>query len=92
MIDAVVCDGWQETFLDIFVVTKAVVLTFFSVRGILWFRQKKFNSLPVIITLIISIAIVSRICNFSVLNHYFVQVISECVFRFTNRHLRYRFF
>jgi len=62
--------------MDIFVATKAVALTFFSVRGILWFKAKKFNSTPVICTLLVSIAI----------------VISELAYRFTDRNLRYRFF
>ena len=55
------CGGGLETFLDIFVVLKAVTITYFSAQGIIVFsKAKKFNSLAVQFTLIVSIALVSQ--------------------------------
>lgn len=53
------CNGALEICMDVFVTTKAFVLTFLCISGILWFRNKKFNSFPVMCTLVASIAIVS---------------------------------
>ena len=54
------CNGALEICMDVFVTTKAFVLTFLCISGILWFRNKKFNSFPVMCTLVASIAIVSE--------------------------------
>ena len=61
LVDGDDCGGWFEIFMDIFVISKALIITFFSAKGAIWWYQRKFNSVPVIFTLIVSIAIVSQI-------------------------------
>ena len=53
------CKGVMETFLHVFVIVKALLITFFSVQGIGWFLKNKFTSFGVISVLVISIALVS---------------------------------
>ena len=84
------CSPWLKISIDVFVIVKAIVLTWVCVSGILWFKNKKYNSFPVICTLIVSLAIVSE--NFDALIQFSEQVISELAYRFTDRNLRYRFF
>mmetsp|Transcript_19070 Transcript_19070/g.25815 ORF Transcript_19070/g.25815 Transcript_19070/m.25815 type:complete len:332 (+) Transcript_19070:91-1086(+) len=62
--------------MNVFVIVKALVITYFCGQGIMWFFNRKYNSYPVIFTLLISIGI----------------VLSEMAYRFTDRNLRYRFF
>ena len=53
------CTGWLETFLDIFVIVKAIVLIYFSVQGITWFLKHKFIAVAVVFVLIVSCFLVS---------------------------------
>ena len=61
LVDGNDCGGWFEIFMDCFVIGKALIITYYSTMGIIWWYKRKFNSFPVICTLIVSIAIVSRI-------------------------------
>ena len=63
MVDDEDCGGKTSFLMDIFVVVKALVITYFSVEGILMWRRHKFNAFPVICTLIVSIGIVSEIAE-----------------------------
>ena len=72
------CKGLVGLSLDIFVIVKAVVLIYFSIHGMIWFIKSKFQRLNM--ALIVGVLALSCLL-----------VLSELVFRFTNRHLKYRF-
>ena len=59
------CSGWLEIALDIFVVTKAVALIYFSVQGMIWFWKSSFTAISVLGTLLISMGLVSTLSSYS---------------------------